>query len=64
MAACGKADADLPGRGVAFQGAEDGGAEARVAAGVVLVEHPVEGGQGGDRIGIVQGGRAQGVAGQ
>ena len=64
VAARGEVDGDLAGVGVGLEGAEDGGAVAGVAAGVALVQHLVEGGQGGDGVGVVQGGGAQGVAGQ
>jgi hypothetical protein len=54
-------DGGPPGGGVRFKGAEDGGAVARIAAGVALVEHLVEGPWGGDGLRIVHSGGARRV---
>lgn len=62
MTAGGEFDLDRVADG--FEDAEDGGAVARVAHGVALVEHGVEGGERGHGVRVVKCRGPQGVAGQ
>lgn len=64
MAAAGQGDTEAASVGVGGEQSEDDRAEPRVVAVVFVVENRVEVAQDGGRVGVVDGGGAQGVAGQ